>query len=182
MSAFAAMNSGIGVESLEERLEPLGCVGRLELGQLRQELLRSAHLVDDAQLVEALVVLLDAQLGDDDEHVAGDPLLGGQALDRDRACLGGGPVQEVARLGATGRARVLEAVGVAVVAVERGDRRIELENGLPEPFREVVDGRAGRLGVDTMKPPAVGRSEGQRPRQAAIRTQGSARPGRTDVS
>ncbi len=81
---------GIGVESLEEGLEPLGRVGRLELGQLRQELLRPAHLVDDAQLVEALVVLLDAQLGDDDEHVAGDPLLGGQAVDRDRPCLGGG--------------------------------------------------------------------------------------------
>ena len=85
---------GIGVESLEEGLEPLGRVGRLELGQLRQELLRPAHLVDDAQLVEALVVLLDAQLGDDDEHVAGDPLLGGQAVDRDGACLGGGPDQE----------------------------------------------------------------------------------------
>ena len=49
----------VGVEPGEERLEPLGRVGRLELGQLRQELLRPAHLVDDAQLVEALVVLLD---------------------------------------------------------------------------------------------------------------------------
>ena len=49
----------IGVEPGDERLESLGRVGRLELGQLRQELLRAAHLVDDAELVEGLVVLLD---------------------------------------------------------------------------------------------------------------------------
>ena len=43
----------IGVEPRDERLEALGRVGRLELGELRQELLRAAHLVDDAELVEA---------------------------------------------------------------------------------------------------------------------------------
>ena len=75
----------VGVQPADERLEPLGRVGRLELGQLRQELLRPAHLVDDAELVEALVVLLDAQLADDLEHVAGDALLGRQPVDRDRA-------------------------------------------------------------------------------------------------
>ena len=67
----------------DERLEALGRVDRLELGQLRQQLLRAAHLVDDAQLVEALVVLLDPELGDDLEHVAGDALLGREAVDRD---------------------------------------------------------------------------------------------------
>ena len=69
----------IRVQAGDERLEPLGRVGRLELGQLRQQLLRPAHLVDDLELVEALVVLLDLQLGDDQQHVAGDPLLGRQA-------------------------------------------------------------------------------------------------------
>ena len=43
------------------------------------------------------------------------------------------------------RARVLEPVGVAVVAVERGGRRVELEDRLPESVGEGVDGR--RLGV-----------------------------------
>jgi hypothetical protein len=50
------------MEPRDERLEPLGGVGRLELCQLREELLRAAHLVDDAQLVEGLVVLLDLEL------------------------------------------------------------------------------------------------------------------------
>ena len=40
-----------------------GRVGRLELGQERQELLRAAHLVHDAQLVEVLIVFLDGELG-----------------------------------------------------------------------------------------------------------------------
>ena len=61
----------VGVQTGDERLEPLGRVGRLELGQLRQELLRAAHLVDDPELVEVLVVLFDVQVGDDLEHVAG---------------------------------------------------------------------------------------------------------------
>ena len=69
----------VGVQPGDERLEPLGRVGRLELGQLREELLRTAHLVDDPQLVEGLVVLLDLELRDDLEHVAGDPVLGGNA-------------------------------------------------------------------------------------------------------
>ena len=39
---------GIGAQPGDERLESLRRVDRLELGQLRQELLRAAHLVDDA--------------------------------------------------------------------------------------------------------------------------------------
>ena len=74
----------VGVEPGDERIEPLGGVRRLELGQLRQELLRPAHLVDDAELVERLVVLLDLEVGDDPEHVARDPVLGRQTVGRDR--------------------------------------------------------------------------------------------------
>ena len=51
----------IGMEPGDERLEALGAVDGLELGQLRQQLLRAAHLVDHAQLVEVLVVLFDMQ-------------------------------------------------------------------------------------------------------------------------
>ena len=137
---------GVGAQALDERLEPLRRVDRLELGQLGHELLRAAHLVDDAQLVQALVVLLDVQLTDDLEHVAGDPLLGREALDRDGGGLGRGPLHELAGLGSTGGRRVLEAVRPAAVAVERGGRRIELEDPLPEPIGQVVDGRDGLVG------------------------------------
>ena len=131
----------VGVESGDERLEPLGGVGRLELGQLRQELLRAAHLVDDAELVEGLVVLLDLELGDDLEHVAGDPVLGRQAVGRDRGRLGRGPLHQRPSAGPSLGTGVLEAVGVAVVAVERRGRRVELEDRLPEAVGEVVDRR-----------------------------------------
>ena len=59
MSALARHERRVGVQPGDEGLEALGRVDRLELGQLGQELLRAAHLVDDAELVEALVVLLD---------------------------------------------------------------------------------------------------------------------------
>ena len=85
---FAAMNVAVGLEPGEELVEPLRRVGRLELADLRQERLRAADLVDDLQPVDALVVLLDRLVGDDDQHVAGDPVLDGQAVGRDR--LGGG--------------------------------------------------------------------------------------------
>ena len=52
---------GVGVQPRDERLEPLGRVGRLELGQLGQQLLGAAHLVDDPQLLEVLVVLLEVE-------------------------------------------------------------------------------------------------------------------------
>ena len=84
----------VGVQAGDERVEPLGRVGRLELGELRQQLLRAAHLVDDLQLVQVLVVLLDLELRDDLEHVPRDPVLGRQARGVDRARVGGRPFHE----------------------------------------------------------------------------------------
>ena len=88
-----------------------------------------------------LVVLLDLQLGDDLEHVAGDPVLDRQAVGRDRGRLGRGALHQRSRRAPGPRGRVLEAVGVAVVAVERRGRRVELEDRLPEAVGELVDGR-----------------------------------------
>ena len=90
------------------------------------ELLRTAHLVDDPQLVEVLVVLLDPELGDDLEHVARDPVLGRQARGVDRARSAGRPLHE--RCASPARpvgAGVLEAVGVAFVAVDRRGGRVD---------------------------------------------------------
>ena len=131
---------GIGVQPRDERLEPLGRVDRLELRQLGQQLLGTAHLVDDAELVQALVVLLDPQLADHLEHVAGDALLRREPVDRDGRRLGRRARHQLADLRATGRRRVLEPVGVPFVAVERGGRRIELEDALPEAVGQGVHG------------------------------------------
>ena len=65
------------------------------------QLLGPVHLVDDPELVQALFVLLDPQLADDLEHVAGDALLVRQPFDRDGRSLGGGASHELADLGAT---------------------------------------------------------------------------------
>jgi hypothetical protein len=129
------------VEPGDERVEPLRGVDRLERRQLGQQLLRAAHLVDDAQLVEPLVVLLDAEVADDLQHVPRDPLLGRQTLDRDRPRLGGGPLHQVACPRTPHRRGVLEPVGVARVTVERRGRRVELEDAFPETVGEVVHGR-----------------------------------------
>ena len=93
-----------------------------------------------------LVVLLDLELGDDLEHVAGDPVLGRQAIGVDRGRLGRGALHERSTARPPLGTRVLESIGVAVVAVERGGRRVELEDGLPEAVGEVVDGRQGGFG------------------------------------
>src|SRR6185295_2444350 len=97
------------------------------------------------QLIEGLVVLLDLELRDDLEHVAGDPVLGGNAVRVNRGRLGSGALHERSSPRATFGARVLESIGVAVVAIERCGRRVELEDRLPEAVGEVVDGR-GRFG------------------------------------
>ena len=131
----------VGLEAGDEHLEPLGRVGLLELADLRQDSLGAVDLVDDAQPVGALVVLLDADVGDHDQHVAGDPVLDRQAVGGDRLRLAPGADEELAGLRPAGRARVLEPVVVALVAVDRRGRRIELEELLPEAVGELADGR-----------------------------------------
>ena len=141
MSTVRGHVGRIGLEAGEELLEPLGRVGLLELADLRQERLRAVDLVDDAQPVGALLVLLDADLGDDDEHVPGDPVLDREAVRGDRLGLASRPLEELAGLRPAGRARVLEPVVVALVAVDGGGRRVELEEPFPEAVGELADGR-----------------------------------------
>ena len=130
----------------EEFLEPLRRIGRLELADLWQERLRSPDLVDDTQSVCPLLVLLDAEIGDDDQHVASDPILDRQAGRRDRLRLGLRRLHQPPRLRPAGRTRVLETIGVALVAIDCRGRRIELENPLPETVGQRVDRRDGVVG------------------------------------
>ena len=111
-----------------------------------QELLRAAHLVDDAQLMEPLVVLLDPQLADDLEHVS----VMRSSVERPSTgiALASAAVRSMSsREGATLRRGILQPVGVARIAIERGGRRVELEDALPESVGQVVDGgeRSGWL-------------------------------------
>ena len=57
-----------------------------------------------------------------------------------------GPLHQRAERGAALRSRVGEAVGVARVAVDGGDGRLELEHRLPVAVGQVVDGRGERIG------------------------------------
>ena len=148
----------VGMDPGEEGIEPGRGVGGLERGELRQCLLRTAHLVHDAQLVDVLVVLLDPELGHHAKHVAGDPLLGRQVSGRDCVNLGQRLLHEPARRRAALRAGIVQAVGVAFVAVHgRGDR-IELEDRFPEAIRQRVDAGIGSIGIRHV----AGSCEGQR--------------------
>ena len=151
---------GVGVQPPDERLEALRGVDRLEGCQLRQELLGAAHLVDDPQLVQAVVVLLDPELADDLEHVAGDPLLGRQPIDRDGCRLGRRPLHERACPGAPLWRRILEPVGVARIAIEGRGRRVEFEDAFPESVGKVVHG-GGRVGHEGSLTTAIDRRVGR---------------------
>ena len=137
----------VGMDPGDERVQPRRGVGGLERGQLRQRLLRTAHLVHDAQLVDLLVVLLDPELGHHAEHVAGDPLLGRQVVGGDGLDLCQRLLHEPARRRAPLGAGVVEAVVVAVVAIHgRGDR-VELEDRFPEALGQRVDRGFGSVGI-----------------------------------
>ena len=136
----------VGPQPRDEFLQALRRVGRLELADLRQERLRSTDLVDDSQAMSPLIVLLDAEIGDDDQHVAGDPILDRQAGRRDRLGLRLRCLHQPPGLRSAGRARILETIGVALVAVDGRGRRIELQDPLPEPVGQGVDRRDGVVG------------------------------------
>ncbi len=130
---------GVRVEAGDERIEALRRIGRLELGQLGQQLLGTTHLVDHAQLMGRLVVRLDAQAGDDLEDVQGDPGFGRKARRVDRVGLGDRSLHERAGHGPASGTRVLEPVVIARVAVDRRRGRVKLEDRLPERSGELVD-------------------------------------------
>ena len=74
-----------------------------------------------------------------------------------------GPLHERSAASAARGARVLQAVGVAFVAVDRRGGRIELEDRLPEPVGEIVDRRrSGRESVTSESP------AGARPSSRAV--------------
>ncbi len=131
------------MEALNEGLEPLGRIRRLELGQPRQELLRPAHLVHRAQLMEVLVVLLDLELGDDLQHVPGDPFLRRETIDRDGRRLGRGPFEQAADDGPSVGSGVFQLGGVSIVAIEARKGRARLKDAFPESVGDGLDGRGG---------------------------------------
>ncbi len=149
----------VRVEAGEEQLQPLRRVGRLELAELGQQRLRAAHLVDDLERVDPLVIEDDEDLADHAQDVARDPVLDIEALVRDRGCGVAHVLGEAASVGAADRARVRQAIVEARVAIDRRADRVERLEALPEAVGELVDG--GRLG----QPRASVRSApGMRPR------------------
>ena len=124
------------------------------------------------QLVERQVVGLDRRLRDDLEDVAGDPVLVGEAVRRDRRGLAPHPLHQPPRLGAARGPGVVEPVAVALVAVDgRGGRR-QAEDRPPSSGRRSGRSRTarGQLSVTVAGTPirtgAPGRSPGGSRRRA----------------
>ena len=95
-----------------------------------------------------------AQVGPrhEQQHVAGDHLLGSRVGRVDRLRLGDHLARQRLLVRTAVGAHVRQPVVVAIIAQDRGLQRIELEDSLPEPVREVVDG-ALAPGVDKTAPP-----------------------------
>ncbi len=83
-----------GGQPRQQLLQPGGRVRGLELDALGQERLWPVDLVDQAHEVHPQVVRLVPELGDDAQHVVGDPLLDRQAVGRDVRELREGRVAE----------------------------------------------------------------------------------------
>src|SRR6185503_10410693 len=102
--------------------------------------------------------------------VARDPILDREAVGRDRLGVALRAFGQLAGLGPTGRAGVLEAVGVTLVAVDRCGRGVEGQDLLPESVGQRADGR-GR---------GVGGRHGNPPGGPRVGTLATGYPGRTE--
>ena len=131
-----------GLVAGEQLLEALRRVGRLVLRHLGRPDLRAGHVVD-RQLVLLLVERGEGVLADQDDQVPRDHLLRLEPVCRDLAGLG----ERRTVRGLVGRASVRAEVGPAVVvplvAEDRRPHRVAVEDALPEPVGEVVDGSVG---------------------------------------
>ena len=146
-------------QSRQEALQPLARVGDLVLRHPDRHGLRTEDVVD-CQLVLLLLEPFQVRARHQHQHVAGDHLLGIEALDADRL----GRRQRLAICGSVSRppslAQVWQPVVPAIVAEDRGVDRVSFQDSVPEAVGQLVDGdvrvghgfslssvRAGRGGV-----------------------------------
>ena len=123
----------------DQRLDAFRGVGGLVLRDLGGPHLRAAHVID-GELVLLLRQCLELVLRDEDQQVPRDDLLGTEPVHRDLTRLGehgtvGGLIGR-----ATIRAEVRPAVVETLVTQEGGPGRVALQDAVPEPVGEVVDG------------------------------------------
>jgi len=101
--------------------------------------------VVDRQLVLLLLQRLEVRAGHEDQHVARDHLLRLEAGGVNRLCLS----QRLAVGSLVGRpaggTEIRQQVVEAVVAEDGGEHRVALEDPVPEPVGELVDGGVGVL-------------------------------------
>ncbi len=138
----------IRLEPRHQPVEPVRRVRALELDHLGEERLGSAHLVDRGQQVRPGVRLLQPEMADHVDHVARDALLHREAVGGDRLDLRDRALPERPGGGASGWARIVEEVRIALIPVDRGRRRRLAEEPLPEAVGEGVDGSLGRGHAD----------------------------------
>ena len=141
------------VDARQEAVETLGRVGPLEGRQQRHHRLRPLHLVDRLEPVDALILLLQLGPADDRQDVERDRLLDREARAAVRSGNRAGGDLRFDRVGRVERlaeepprpvpplrARVVEAIVVLIVAQHRRRDRRQLEQAVPEPFGQLVDG------------------------------------------
>ncbi len=119
----------------KQPLQSLWRVRLLELDELGKQRL-VALLLDRPHQVHPRLVVRDLRRGGKPEELARDPLLLVQRGLRD----GGGRAERLVGKGAScrasGRTRIVQAVVVALVAVDRGQCGVELERALPGALRK----------------------------------------------
>jgi hypothetical protein len=123
----------------EQLLDAFRGVSGLVLRDLGGPHLRAAHVID-GELVLLLRQRLEVVLRDEDQQVTGDDLLGAEPVHGDLTRLGeDGTVGSFLGRAAIG-AEVRPAVVETLVAQDRGPGRVALQDPVPEPVGEVVDG------------------------------------------
>jgi hypothetical protein len=132
----------VRAEAGDELVEPLGGIGRLVLRHLGRPHLRPRHVVE-AELVLLLSERLELVLADQDQQVARDDLLRFEPVGRDCLRLGQGRAVSGLLGGAAIRAEVGPLIVEPLVAEESGPHGVTLENAVPEPVGEIVDGGIG---------------------------------------
>ena len=131
---------GVGPEPGDQPLDALGRVHALETRQLPGERLGAGHLVHGLEVPQVQRCGLLPHPGDQPHDVERDPLFHVQSgrIDGGSVLQHGGDERRLHS--ATGRGRIIPAVGARFITQHRGPQRAQVQDPGPEPVGQSVDG------------------------------------------